>query len=126
MLFRSLIPATVLALKAGQHITDQKVEMMSCGFVSGRVVDDTGDPVPGSALQLRAAPPDTDFVNPFAIPLPNYTDDRGAFRIVVSPGNYYLQAMPLNYVPGQFGSAMQAKFSLDVFTMEGDGPGGDI
>jgi hypothetical protein len=94
-----LIPATVLALKAGQHITDQKVEMMPCGFVSGRVVDDTGDPVPGSALQLRAAPPDTDFVNPFAVPLPNYTDDHGEFRIVVSPGKYYLQAMPRSYRP---------------------------
>src|ERR1039458_9251267 len=91
-----LIPATVLALKAGQHITDQKVEMMSCGFVSGRVVDDTGDPVPGASLQLRVAPPDTDFVNPFAVPLPNYTDDHGEFRIVVSPGKYYLQAMPRN------------------------------
>src|ERR1017187_5320286 len=94
-----LIPATVLALKAGQHITDQKVEMMPCGFVSGRVVDDTGDPVPGSALQLRAAPPDTDFVNPFAVPLPNFTDDHGEFRIVVSPGKYYLQAMPRSYRP---------------------------
>ena len=92
-----LIPATVLALKAGQHITDQKVEMMSCGFVSGRVVDDTGDPVPGASLQLRVAPPDTDFVNPFAVPLPNYTDDHGEFRIVVSPGKYFLQAMPHNY-----------------------------
>ena len=92
-----LIPATVLALKAGQHITDQKVEMMPCGFVSGRVVDDTGDPVPGAALQLRAAPPDTDFVNPFAVPLPNYTDNHGEFRMVVSPGKYYLQAWPRNY-----------------------------
>jgi len=91
------IPATVLALKAGQHITDQKVEMTPCGFVSGRVADDAGDPVPGVSLQLRAAPPDTDFVNPFAVPLPNYTDDHGEFRIVVSPGKYYLQAMPRNY-----------------------------
>ena len=94
-----LIPATVLALKAGQHITDQKVEMMPCGFVSGRVVDDAGDPVSGASLQLRAAPPDTDFVNPFAVPLPNFTDDHGEFRIVVSPGKYYLQAMPRSYRP---------------------------
>jgi hypothetical protein len=93
------IPATVLALKAGQHITDQRVEMTACGVVSGRVVDDAGDPVPGASLQLRAAPPDTDFVNPFAVPLPNYTDDHGEFRTVVSPGKYYLQAAPLNYRP---------------------------
>jgi hypothetical protein len=88
------IPATVLALKPGQHITNQKVEMTACGFVSGRVADEAGDPVPGASLQLRAAPPDTDFVNPFAVPLPNYTDDHGEFRIVVSPGKYYLQATP--------------------------------
>jgi Carboxypeptidase regulatory-like domain len=88
------IPATVLALKPGQHIADQKVEMTACGFVSGHVLDDGGDPVPGAALQLRAAPPDTDFVNPFTVPLPNNTDDRGEFRIVVSPGKYYLMVMP--------------------------------
>jgi len=82
------IPATVLALKPGQRITNQKVEMTPCGFVSGRVADEAGDPVPGASLQLRAAPPDTDFVNPFAVPLPNYTDDHGEFRIVVSPGKY--------------------------------------
>jgi hypothetical protein len=91
------IPATVLALKPGQHIANQKVEMTPSVFISGRVADEAGDPVPGAALQLRAAPPDTDFVNPFAIPLPNYSDDRGQFRIVVSPGKYYLQASPRNY-----------------------------
>jgi len=91
------VPATVLALKAGQHITDQRVEMTACGFVSGRVVDDNGDPIQGAYLRLQAAPPDTDFVNPFAVPLQNYTDDRGEFRMVVSPGKYYLQAVPLNY-----------------------------
>lgn len=93
------IPTTVLALKAGQHITDQRVEMLPCGFVSGRVVDDSGDPVPDASLQLRAVPPDTDFVNPFAVPLPYFTDDHGEFRIVVSPGKYYLQAMPRNFRP---------------------------
>lgn len=93
------IPVTVIALRAGQHLTDQKVEMTPVGFASGHVVDDAGDPVPGASLQLRAVPPDIDFVNPFAIPLPNYTDDHGEFHIVVSPGNYYLQAMPRNYGP---------------------------
>ena len=96
------IPATVLALKAGQHIANQKVEMTPSGFISGRVSDDAGDPVPGASLQLRAAPPDTDFVNPFAVPLPNYSDDHGQFRIVVSPGKYYLQAMPRNYGLAQY------------------------
>ncbi len=98
------IPATVLALRAGQKMTGLKVEMTPVGFVSGHVVDDAGDPVPGASLQLRAAPPDTDFVNPFAIPLPNYTDDRGGFHIVVPPGNYFLQAMPRNFgAPGPAG-----------------------
>ncbi len=88
------IPATVLALRAGQHVTGQKVELTPIGFVSGRVVDEDGDPVSGAPLQLHAAPPDTDFVNPFAIALPYRTDDRGEFRIVVAPGNYYLQTTP--------------------------------
>ncbi|HUA59995.1 MAG TPA: carboxypeptidase-like regulatory domain-containing protein [Verrucomicrobiae bacterium] len=92
------IPATVLALRAGQQITDQKVEMTPCGFVSGRVVDDAGDPVPGAYIDLHAVPPDIDFVNPFAIPQPNFSDDRGEFRIAVFPGKYNLQAMPRNAV----------------------------
>ncbi len=97
------IPAPVLALKPGQHITDQQVEMTPISFVSGHVVDDSGDPVPRASLQLRAAPPDTDFVNPFAVPLPNYTDDHGEFHVVVSPGNYYVQATPRNYQPSSAG-----------------------
>ena len=92
------IPATVLALRSGQHIAGLKVEMTPCGFVSGRVVDDVGDPVPGASLDLHAAPPDTDFVNPFALPLPNFSDDHGEFRIAVYPGKYYLQAIPRNIV----------------------------
>ena len=127
------IPAQVLALKPGQHITDEKVEMAPCGFLSGRVTDDFGDPVPGAALQLRAAPPDTDFVNPFAVPLPHFTDDRGEFHIVIAPGSYYLQAMPHNiaptaapYVPTYFpsgfstaeASPIQVKPGQDVTSLE--------
>jgi hypothetical protein len=126
------IPATVLALKPGQHITGQKVEMTPSGFISGRVADDDGDPVPGVSLQLRAAPPETDFVNPFAVPLPNYTDDHGQFHIVVSPGKYYLQATPRNfgfgisYVPTYYpnadstseASAIQVKPGQNVTSLE--------
>ena len=126
------IPATVLALKPGQHIINQKVEMTACGFVSGRVADEAGDPVPAVSLQLRAAPPDTDFVNPFAVPLPNYSDDHGEFRIVVSPGKYYLQATPrmsglaVPYVATYYPSAdtmseaspIQVKPGQDVTSLE--------
>ena len=99
-----IIPATVLALRAGQHVTNQKVEMTQYGFVAGRVVDDLGEPVAGVALGVHAVPPDTDFVNPFAIPLPNFSDDHGEFRIAASPGKYQLTALPRPIAgPAQYG-----------------------
>lgn len=99
-----IIPATVLALRAGQHVTNQRIEMTAWGFVTGRVVDDLGEPVAGVSLSVHAVPPDTDFVNPFAIPLPNFSDDHGEFRIASSPGKYKVTALPRPIAgPAQYG-----------------------
>src|SRR5579872_7126736 len=40
--------AGFVPLKPGQHLTDFKIEMTPAAIVSGRVVDEYGDPVPRS------------------------------------------------------------------------------
>jgi hypothetical protein len=90
------MPVALLALKPGQKLTDYKLEMTPRALLSGRVVDEYGDPVQGVFVQLRPAPPDPEPASLFGT-LRSPTDDRGEFRIFTSPGRYYLQASPQSY-----------------------------
>lgn len=87
------LPLATLALKAGQNLTGHKLEMNPRAMILGRVVDEYGDPVQGVSVQLRPVPPDPDSVIGLG-ESGNSTDDRGEFRILTSPGRYYLLASP--------------------------------
>ena len=82
----------MLTLKAGQYVTDYKLEMTPRALIVGRVVDEYGDPVDNVQVQLEPRPPavrqETLFGNSNAT-----TDDRGEFRLIAAPGKYYVQAM---------------------------------
>jgi hypothetical protein len=86
---------TSLLLKAGQAITDLKLEMAPSAMVSGRVVDRYGDPVQYTEIQLvplqRA---------PEAFEGGGTTDERGEFRIVTGPGKFYVLARPNHFGGG--------------------------
>jgi len=82
-----------LTLKPGEHRTDWVVEMVPRAVLSGRVLDENGDPVQGVWVQAMPVSPDT--APATMTPFPNLeTDDRGEFRIAGAPGKYYLQARP--------------------------------
>ena len=80
-----------LKIKPGEHVTGYQLEMTPRAVISGRVVDEVGDPV--QSVQVQDVP-----VTPGSTPIalmriPNQgTDDRGEFRLVVAPGKYYVQA----------------------------------
>src|SRR5207244_187538 len=84
-----------IAIRPGQQLTGVRLEMVPRAILSGRLVDEFGDPV--MRVQVAIMPldekgaPQTIFN---AGPL--FTDDRGEFRIPAIPGRYYLQARPYN------------------------------
>lgn len=83
--------APVMTLKAGQGLTDFRLEMAPRAVITGRVLDDAGDPLPFAALNLQPASADTnlDLMDQLGFAR---ADDRGEFRISTGPGKYYLQA----------------------------------
>ena len=84
------MPVTFVPLRAGQQLAGYKLEMTPHATISGRVVDEYGDPVPHVAVQLE--PVAGTQIDPFTEPQGNSTDDRGEFRLVAAPGRYYLKA----------------------------------
>jgi hypothetical protein len=90
-------PASFLSIKAGQHIADYRLEMTPRAVIAGRVVDEYGDPVQGVSVQLDAAAPGTQSIGMVGEVGSAATDDRGEFRLVASPGRYYLQTQPRNF-----------------------------
>src|ERR1017187_1985475 len=75
-----------LKIKPGEHVTGYQLEMTPRAVISGRAVDEVGDPVQSVPVTPGSAPI-------ALMRIPNQgTDDRGEFRLVVAPGKYYVQA----------------------------------
>jgi protocatechuate 3,4-dioxygenase beta subunit len=80
-----------ITIKAGEHLTGYQLEMTPRALISGRVVDEAGDPVQGVRVQTVAVT--TGNTPVVMMPAPNpATDDRGEFRLTGLPGKYYVQA----------------------------------
>jgi len=82
-----------VSLKEGQQLTDPKVTMVRASMVTGRVVDQYGDPVPQTNVQI--IPPASAKLSAFVgVRQFVQSNSRGEFRILTGPGKYYLEAMP--------------------------------
>jgi protocatechuate 3,4-dioxygenase beta subunit len=97
-------PGAVLSLDPGQHISDLVLPMSPQAVVTGRVLDEDGDPVPFIDVQLlrfsfergkrRLEQLDG-----------GQTDDLGEFRLFgLSPGKYYLSGTSERWQGDEFGS----------------------
>jgi hypothetical protein len=84
-------PFTFVPLKPGQQLAGYKLEMTPHATISGRVVDEYGDPVQRVSVQLEPVAGGAQ-IDPFTGWQSNSTDDRGEFHMVASPGRYYLKA----------------------------------
>lgn len=84
-------PFTFVPLKPGHQLAGYKLEMTPHATISGRVVDEYGDPVQRVAVQLEPVAGGAQ-IDPFTGWQSNSTDDRGEFHMVASPGRYYLKA----------------------------------
>jgi hypothetical protein len=92
----------VLTLREGQKVTDALFRLTVAAVITGRILDEDDQPMPGvrvSALR-RATDDDTEDENPFStrkrdlLPVAGAdTDDRGQYRIFgLRPGEYYVKA----------------------------------
>lgn len=84
-----------LSFRAGQDVKDQVVHMVPGAVVSGRVLDEDGDPMPNVSITLyrrkRTAAGMT-----FEFDGHGQTDDLGEYRVRgLHPGKYYVLASPL-------------------------------
>jgi len=81
-------PAAI-SLKPGDHLADHKLELTPAAHLSGRVVDENGDPMQSVSVQIRPA---SAAAGNWAVAV---SDDRGEFRGTLGPGGYYLLAQPM-------------------------------
>jgi hypothetical protein len=96
-----------LTIKPGQPLTGYQLEMTPQAVISGRVVDEAGDPVESVGVQTVPATPGSTPI--ILAPIPNLgTDDRGEFRLVVAPGKYYVQATLSNSRSAQEGPEIRS------------------
>jgi len=89
------ISAPTTALKDDQRSTDFKLEMTPQTIISGRVVDEYGDPVEGVPVEALPVAEDAGkahLYTPLNSMSGNNTDDRGEFRLRGAPGKYRLRA----------------------------------
>jgi Protein of unknown function (DUF1416) len=78
-----------VTLKAGDAVTDHTVEMTPEAVISGRVVDDYGDPVERAYVRASAVGSDSS-MSPVLSRMNSITDERGQFRIVGAPGKFHV------------------------------------
>ncbi len=79
-------------IKPGQKVQDFRLEMALRAVLAGRVVDEFGDPVPNITVEAKPGTGDAPVF--FNSSLVTNTDDRGEFRVVTTPGKFYVKATP--------------------------------
>jgi len=85
---------TALSLDPGQHLADITLRVSPQAVITGRVVDEDGDPAPNIELQLLrySYRKGKRKLEPWEN---SSTNDLGEYRLFgLSPGKYYLSAMP--------------------------------
>jgi protocatechuate 3,4-dioxygenase beta subunit/uncharacterized protein (DUF2141 family) len=126
-------PGVILTLSAGQKMGDISFRLQRSAVITGRVVDEDGDPIPGAQVQamrrtyVRGKPV-------FSANEEGRTDDRGEYRIYgLEPGNYYVLATDQRnfvlmggednapeYAPVYFPNAASADHASAVTVAPGD------
>jgi hypothetical protein len=83
--------AVRITLKAGESVTGRTVAMTPIAIISGRVVDESGDPV--ERVSVRASAIGVDSGMSYALSrMGALTDERGNYRITGAPGKFHVGA----------------------------------
>jgi hypothetical protein len=81
-----------ITLKPGQQLRDYNIDLTPRAILSGRVLDENGDPIQGATIESVALPPESSSLFQMINERFSGTDDRGEFRLTIPPGKYYLKA----------------------------------
>jgi len=119
-------PGTTISLDPGQHARDLLVRMIPQAVISGRVLDEDGEPVANVSLQLSqyvygGGKPKLE-TSEFAT-----TNDLGEYRLFdLEPGRYYLSAYPQNDIDVQEGSARGQSYAPTYYPGTADPAGAGL
>jgi hypothetical protein len=105
-------PGTVLNLTAGQIMKDVAFKLTPAGTVTGRIVDELGDPLPGMTVQILRSTYDQNGKRTLQPTSSAKSNDLGEYRVYfVPPGRYFV-------------SALAAAPSFDAILTAATNPGG--
>jgi hypothetical protein len=95
MTSRGAMPMPSVTLRAGEAVTDYRLEMTPRAVIAGRVIDEYGDPLPN--VHVQAGPvnaSDRVAASEDVGSMSANTNGRGEFRISGGPGKFRLKATP--------------------------------
>jgi len=119
-------PGTTISLDPGQHVRDLLIRLTPQAVITGRVLDEDGDPVANVSLQLsryvygggRPKLETSGFAG---------TNDLGEYRLFdLAPGRYYLSACPPNDMDVQEGSTRGQTYAPTYYPASTDPAGATI
>jgi protocatechuate 3,4-dioxygenase beta subunit len=85
---------TIITIAAGQRITNVDFQMVAAGTISGRVFDETGEPLAGVSVQAERYAY-TNGKRELVVTQQASTNDLGEYRLYwMTPGEYYVSATP--------------------------------
>ena len=87
-----------IALQPGEQLTNLTVELTPEAVISGRVVDENGDPV--QWVRVEAIPAGSSRNMGVEMGRNERPDERGQFRMTGPPGKYYIKASPEHGMQG--------------------------
>jgi hypothetical protein len=103
-------PAPSLKLEAGQSVNDLKIKLVPLAVITGRVLDDEGDPVRGARVEALAYGYQTGKKQLNSLEQTS-ANDKGEFRLFgLHPGAVYIRAS--GFSRGRFSPAMLATGSF--------------
>lgn len=102
-------PGTAIQLAAGQKMERANISLPKGAVITGIVVDDTGEPAPGTQVRvmryvMRTGEKTLEQAGQAQ------TDDRGLYRVYgLQPGNYLVSAVPRNLNAGNIRQTIEAE-----------------
>jgi len=87
-------PGTTLNITAGQIMKDVTFKLTPAGTVTGRIVDELGDPLPGLTVQILRSTYDQNGKRTLQPTSTAKSNDLGEYRVYfVPPGRYFVSAL---------------------------------
>jgi hypothetical protein len=88
-------PGTVMTIRAGQQVTDISFRLTPASTITGRVIDSTGEPLPGITVQALRSTYDATGKRTLQPAGSARTNDLGEYRMYwINPGRYFVSANP--------------------------------